>query len=45
MFFSPTLSEKRPAIKSQFQMKFSQINKTILDYFKSKVAFKYFFLF
>ena len=45
MVFSPTLSEKRPAIKNQFQMKFSQINKTVLDYFQRKVAFKYFFLF
>ena len=26
MVFSPTLSEKRPAIKNQFQVKFSQIN-------------------
>ena len=26
MVFSPTLSEKRPVIKNQFQMKFSQIN-------------------
>ena len=45
MVFSPSLSEKRPAIKNQFQMKFSQINKTLLDYFNSKVAFKYFVLF
>ena len=29
MVFSPSLSEKRPAIKNQFKMKFSQINKTI----------------
>ena len=45
MVFSPTLSEKRPAIKNQFQVKFSQINKTVLDYFQIKVAFKYFFYF
>ena len=36
MVFIPTLSEKRPAIKNQFQMKFSQINKTLLDYFKQR---------
>ena len=26
MVFSPTLGEKRPAIKNKFQVKFSQIN-------------------
>ena len=45
MVFSPSLREKRPAIKNQFQMKFLQINKTLLDFFKSTVAFKYFVLF